>query len=235
MKIREKRCVHLGVHDALIIVDLQNDFCPGGALPVAGGHDIIPVVNHLIPRFTAVVATKDWHEGQHTDYPWPLHCIQYTWGAEFHPDLRYPYSSVFYKGYKRGRGSGYSGFDAVFGRTVFKNDGPAAAIKASIVLDHNATLDLELKSVGITRIFVVGLATDYCVKATVLDGLRLGFEVYVVTDAIAAVNVNPGDGEKALQEMAHGIEDSQGKRRRARLITSRDICDGEFRRRGCLV
>jgi nicotinamidase/pyrazinamidase len=213
--MKKNNRIELGFQDFLVIVDLQNDFCPpDGSLAVPGGDRIVPVVNELIVHFQThggvVVATKDWHEGQHDG--WPLHCIRGTAGADFHPDLQYPRRFVYYKGYRGGKGSGYSGFDAVSG----------VEREGDVVLreEHSFEYDMRISMIlaGMDRIFVVGLATDYCVKATVLDGLKLGFEVYVITDAIAAVNVNPGDGEKALEEMA-----TAG----AHLVASGDILDAE--------
>lgn len=203
--------VELTPRDALLLIDIQNDFCPPlGSLAVPGGDEIIPVVNRLIAFFdeyepALVFATKDWHAGPHEDFPWPLHCIQGTPGADFHPDLKRPRDlRVYYKGYPGGRGIGYSGFDAAFGMGGEEN----------LELREDLTLEGDLRQMGRERLFVAGLATDYCVKATVLDALKLGFEVYVVTDAVAAVNVNPDDGEKALEEMV-----ASG----AHLITSADI------------
>lgn len=189
--------------DVVIVVDLQNDFCPGGALAVPDGDKILPVVNNLTKKFDYVVATMDWHPENHCSFlaqggQWPKHCVEGTWGALLHPDFdidRIRYFLVVFKGFMQDRDD-YSGF---------------AARNASIELPLGILLREKW---GKFRIFVVGLATDYCVKATVLDGLKLGFEVYVVTDAIAAVNVNPGDGERALQEM----EDAG-----AQLCTSGDI------------
>ncbi len=171
--------------DALIIVDLQNDFCSGGALAVSGGDEIVPVVNKFMPLFLHVMATKDWHPENQSSFKdnggiWPVHCVQNTFGSEFHRNLDARLiQDIFCKGQCRDRDD-YSGFMGI---------------------SATGFLDLGLTERGIRRIFVVGLATDYCVKATVLDGLALTFEVYVITDAIAAVNVKKGDGKKALEEM----------------------------------
>lgn len=174
--------------DALVIVDLQNDFCPGGSLAVPQGDKIVPVVNKLMPLFLHVMATKDWHPENHCSFKiWPSHCVQDTFGAEFHPDLEAGLiAHIFYKGYlmERDDYSGFKGISLVW-----------------TLIDMGVFLEARLRKLGVGRIFVTGLATDYCVKATVLDGLKLGFEVYVVTDAVAAVNVKKGDGKRALEEM----------------------------------
>jgi nicotinamidase/pyrazinamidase len=171
--------------DALIIVDVQNDFCPGGSLAVKGGDRVASTLSELAAHFKAMggrlFATQDWHPERHSSFkerggPWPPHCVQGSKGAEFHPDLKLPVgTSVVRKG-SDPQVDAYSGF-----------------------LDSN--LEERLRRVGVKRLFVGGLATDYCVLNTVLDARALGFETFVITDAVAAVNVSPGDGEKALQKM----------------------------------
>jgi nicotinamidase/pyrazinamidase len=179
--------------DALLIVDFQNDFCPGGALPVAEGDRIAGPVNALLDSFDLVVATRDWHPPDHgsfvgvevdadkwrgADPPsiWPVHCVQGTDGAELHPALdRAKIDVVIDKG-QDPNSQGYSGF-------------------------QDTTLAELLRERGVERLFVTGLATDYCVKNTVLDARRLGFEVTVVEDAVRGVDVEPGDSERALEEM----------------------------------
>ena len=170
---------------ALILVDIQNDFCPGGSLAVAGGDQIIPVVNELQRRFDLVVATKDWHPPGHASFVslWPAHCVQNTAGAEFHPALDTSrVAHVFLKGTDPEVDS-YSGF--------FDNE-------------HRRATGLGdyLKERGVAEVVIVGLATDYCVKFTALDALRLGLRTTVVSDACRGVEVNPGDTERALAEMA---------------------------------
>ncbi|HIE51334.1 MAG TPA: nicotinamidase [Armatimonadetes bacterium] len=168
--------------DALIIVDVQNDFCPGGALPVAEGDAVVAPLNGVMDKFSLVVATRDWHPPHHCSFRgegglWPPHCVQGTRGAEFHPELKVAGIHLeVRKGMDEGQ-EAYSGFEGE----------PSLA-------------DL-LQSHEVERVFVGGLATDYCVKATVLDALRHGFQAVVLTDAIRAVDANPGDGEKALAEM----------------------------------
>ena len=166
---------------ALLIVDVQNDFCPGGALGVPGGDRVVPVLNRLMPLFPLVVASKDWHpkDSVHFD-KWPPHCVQATPGAEFHPDLDATrIHKTFLKG-TRNKDDGYSAFEAT-----------------------NDDLADFLRKKGVTDLYVGGLATDYCVRASALDADKNGFETFVVEDAVAAVEVKPGDGERALKEMAH--------------------------------
>ena len=168
---------------ALILVDIQNDFCPGGALAVREGDQVVPVANRLIPKFPVVVVTQDWHPADHCSFKiWPPHCVQNTPGAELHPQL------------DRSR-------IAFSVRKAFTPDADAYS-EFSGVDEAGRGLDELLRSQGVKTLYVVGLATDYCVRATVLDGLKLGYEVNVVTDGVRAVNVKPEDGAKALDEMA---------------------------------
>lgn len=166
--------------DALIIVDVQNDFCPGGALAVPEGDKIVPVINQLIQKFDKVYTTQDWHPEDHISFKkqggiWPPHCVANTKGADFHPGLKVENAIHIFKGTDKNK-EAYSGF-------------------------QGTDLSGKLKENGIRRIFITGLATDYCVKATALDGLKQGFEVVVISDAIKGVDVNPDDSKKALQEM----------------------------------
>ncbi|MFS8543241.1 MAG: bifunctional nicotinamidase/pyrazinamidase [Limnochordales bacterium] len=179
---------------ALIVVDVQNDFCPGGALAVDDGDAVVPVLNEWIQRFVAarrpVAYTQDWHPADHCSFKerggiWPVHCVQGTSGADFHPDLRVE-GAVFRKAYKSDA-EGYSGFD---GRLA--KDGQ---------VDPEIDLARWLKDQGVRKVYVGGLATDYCVRATVLDALRHGFAATVIKGGSRAVNVEPGDGDKALAEM----------------------------------
>jgi nicotinamidase/pyrazinamidase len=168
-------------HDmrALLIVDVQNDFCPGGALAVPEGDKVVPVINRLMDHFDVIVASKDWHPQQTIHFQkWPPHCVQGTHGAEYHPNLQ---SKNIQKVFLKGTGNqddGYSAYEAT-----------------------SEDLAQYLKSKGVTELYVTGLATDYCVRASALDANKKGFRTYVVTDAIAAVDVHPGDGQKALDEM----------------------------------
>jgi nicotinamidase/pyrazinamidase len=179
---------------ALVVVDVQNDFAdPAGGLSVAGGAGIVPRVNEEIGRATAsgalVVYTQDWHPPSTPHFAkdggiWPVHCVAGTWGAELHPALVVAGDRV-----RKGTlgEDGYSGF----------------TIRDPVSGEERPT-DLEglLRARDVRRVVVCGLATDYCVKATVVDACRLGFRTSVLTDAIAAVNLAPGDGERALVEMA---------------------------------
>ncbi len=175
---------------ALLIVDVQNDFCPGGALPVPEGDRVVPVLNRAIERFAQsgapIIASRDWHPEKSTHFAtyggqWPVHCVQNTPGAQFHPDLRLPANTIVVSKGMGEHEDAYSAFDA---RT-----------------DDGSSLEDLLRSQGIRRLVVGGLATDYCVRASVLSALEQGFEVLVLRDAVRGVDVQPGDSEKALTEM----------------------------------
>jgi nicotinamidase-related amidase len=173
--------VTLGPGDALLIVDPQVDFCPGGTLAVPGGDGIFPAVNRAAAGAPLVVASRDWHPADHISFaarggPWPAHCVAGTPGAEFHEALdKARIGKVVSKGTDRDR-EAYSAFDGT-GLTDW------------------------LRQNGVHRLLVGGLATDYCVRASVLDARRDGFDVLVLEDGIGAVDVKPGDGERALDEM----------------------------------
>jgi len=180
--------------DALIVVDVQNDFCPGGALAVPDGDQVVPVLNRWIRRFQEaglpVVYTQDWHPPDHISFaerggPWPPHCVQNTPGAQFHPDLVVE-GAVFQKGFESDK-EAYSGFAG-----YLKNGETAAGRKG---------LAEWLKEQGVRRVFVGGLATDYCVRATTLDALAAGFAAMVIAAGSRPVDVQPGDGDRALAEM----------------------------------
>ncbi|WP_448584436.1 nicotinamidase [Thermocrinis sp.] len=172
--------------DALIVVDVQRDFMPGGALPVPDGDKVVKPLNAYIQLFSErglpIFFTRDWHPKDHISFKdhggiWPPHCVQDTEGAQFHPDLIIPSDNKFIisKGTSRDFDA-YSGF-------------------------QGTVLDSLLKERGIKRIFVGGVATDYCVKNTVIGGLNLGYFVFLLVDAIRGVDVNPGDSERAIEEM----------------------------------
>jgi nicotinamidase/pyrazinamidase len=173
--------------DALIVVDVQNDFCPGGALPVDDGDAVIAPLNRMAAEHDVVVATRDWHPEDHHSFtaqggPWPEHCVQGSEGAELHPDLD--------------RGSLQRVVDA--GAT---HDAPG--------FDKFEDTGLEefLRERGVERVHVGGLALDYCVKHTALGARRRGFDTVVHLDATRAVDVEPGDGERAIAELrAAGVE-----------------------------
>ncbi|MBO8141959.1 MAG: bifunctional nicotinamidase/pyrazinamidase [Firmicutes bacterium] len=179
---------------ALIIVDVQNDFCPGGALAVRDGDQVVPVLNRWIERFREaglpVVYTQDWHPEDHCSFearggPWPPHCVQGTSGAEFHPALKVE-GPAFRKAFRPDQ-EGYSGFE---GRLA-EGEG----------IREDADLASWLKARGVRKVYVGGLATDYCVRATVLDALRHGFAAVLIRDGARAVNVRPDDEAQAVEEM----------------------------------
>ena len=176
--------------DALVVVDLQNDFCPDGALAVRDGHAIVPVVNRYLERFrragAPVYLTRDWHPPVTQHFQaygggWPPHCVQGTPGARFHPALAAPPEAVVVSKGMDPSADAYSAFQA--------ED------------DKGRLLGDALVARGVRRIYVSGLATDYCVRATALDALRDGFEVVILTDAIGAVDLEPGDGSRAIDQM----------------------------------
>ncbi|MCK5879622.1 MAG: isochorismatase family protein [Holophagae bacterium] len=163
----------------LLIVDVQNDFCPGGALSVREGDRIVPVINRILPQFELVIATRDTHPEQTVHFEnWPPHCIAGTVGADFHPDLNVDKIHFFADTGTSDTDDGYSGFDAT-----------------------NMDLAGVLQEQQVEKLVVCGLATDYCVKATALDAVKHGFHVTVLTDCIRAVNLHANDGESALSEM----------------------------------
>jgi nicotinamidase/pyrazinamidase len=175
---------------ALVIVDVQNDFCPGGALGVQDGDRVVPVLNRYIEKFAQagmpVLVTRDWHPPRTTHFNtagglWPPHCVQGSKGAEFHPALKISSDTVVLSKGMAVDEDNYSGFDAVDSRGVVLKD--------------------VLRQSGIERIYVGGLATDYCVKETVLDGLGEGFQVVLLQDAVRGVNLQPEDSDQAIDAM----------------------------------
>ena len=174
---------------ALLVVDVQNDFCPGGALAVTNGDQVVEplnrMINHAFGSGWKVYASRDWHPAVTKHFKiyggfWPVHCVQNTPGADFHPRLNSHYALVISKAFRPDE-DGYSEFEGV--------------------TPSGIPLDEALKSASVTDLYVGGLATDYCVKATCLDGVKLGYKVYLLLDACRAVNVNPSDGDKAVEEM----------------------------------
>lgn len=187
---------------ALIVVDLQNDFCPGGALAVPGGDEVVDVANELLAEIPLSVLTQDWHPGGHVSFAssydrqayelddsvdpprllWPDHCVAGSPGADFHPALKTERAKlIIRKGFSLNLDS-YSAF--------FENDGITPTGLAG-----------WLSSLGVGSVVVMGLATDYCVKATALDARKLGLEVSIVAEGVRAVNARPGDGDAALKIM----------------------------------
>lgn len=192
---------------ALIVIDLQNDFCPGGALAVPGGHEILPLVNRLVAQFDHVVLTQDWHPSGHSSFAsshpgqqpfatvtmpygsqtlWPDHCVQGTHGAEFHRDLNgIKAELVIRKGFRKAIDS-YSAF--------YENDRKTPTGLAGYLRER-----------GLTKLTLVGLATDFCVAYSALDAARLGFETTVLLDACRAIDLNGSLAEAQKQMRAAGI------------------------------
>ena len=189
--------------NALIVVDLQNDFCPGGALPVPESDRIVAVINHIQRRFDLVVATQDWHTANHGSFAanhpgkkpgdtielaglpqilWPTHCVQGTKGAEFHPQLD---TSRIARVFRKGADSDVDSYSGFFDNGRRKSTG----------------LSEYLKERGVECVFVCGLATDYCVKFTALDAVNLGFKTYLVEDACRGVELRSGDVRQAIEDM----------------------------------
>lgn len=169
----------------LIVTDIQNDFCPGGALAVPEGDQIIPFVNACIGLFhdrrLPVIASRDWHPPGHCSFierggPWPVHCVQGSWGAQFHPALVLPPGCAIISKATDPKREAYSSFEGT-------------------------PMEERLKELGARTLFITGLATDYCVKNTVLDGLKRGFRAIVLKDAIRGIDATPRDSERALQAM----------------------------------
>jgi nicotinamidase/pyrazinamidase len=181
---------------ALLVVDVQNDFCSGGALAVPGSAGVIEALNRHIQtaraRGVPVYASRDWHPALTTHFKdyggdWPVHCVQNTSGAAFHPHLALPSETIVITKGNRADEPGYSAFE---GHTT---DG------------HSLLSDLRRQ--GITRLYVGGLATDYCVRASVLDARAHGFAVTVLRDAVSGVDIQPGDSHRAIEQMrSHGAE-----------------------------
>jgi nicotinamidase/pyrazinamidase len=171
--------------DVLLVTDIQNDFLPGGSLAVSGGEAVVPVLNRYISAFVArglpVYATRDWHPEGHCSFhtqggPWPIHCVANTPGAAFAAALTLPPDTTVISKATSQDHEAYSSF-------------------------QGTDLDNRLRAAGIRRLFIGGLATDYCVLNTVRDARTLGYDVMLLTDAIRAVDVQPGDGQHAEEEM----------------------------------
>ncbi len=202
--------------DALIVVDVQNDFLKGGALAVPEGNSIIPVINNLADKFEHIIYTQDWHPKDHKSFAsshpgrvigeiislgglqqflWPDHCVQNSFGAEFHNELAL---AAGHKVFRKGMNPEVDSYSAFYDNVRYNTTG---------LTDY-----LIMNAIG--KVYICGLATDYCVKFSVLDALNDGFDTVLITDATKAVNVQPGDYEKALQEM---------KNAGAQLISSNQI------------
>jgi nicotinamidase/pyrazinamidase len=181
-------------NSALLVVDVQNDFCPGGALAVESGDEVVPELNRWIDRFARegrpIAYTRDWHPPGHCSFkkhggPWPVHCVQNTHGAELHPGLKVK-GAIFDKAFEPDK-EAYSGFGGGFVHEKGKTTGLSLAD--------------WLRDRDVKHVYVGGLTTDYCVRTTALDALKEGFEVTVLQDAIRAVDVQPGDDQRAIEEM----------------------------------
>ncbi len=177
--------IGLGPGDALVIADVQNDFLPGGALGVPGGDEVLPIINEYLRRFSRqglpVYVTRDWHPAGHCSFqseggPWPTHCVAGTPGAAFAHDLALPANATVISKATDAAREAYSAF-------------------------AGTDLDERLRRTGTQRLFVGGLATDYCVFNTVKDALALGYSTVLLLDAVRAVNVRPGDGDAAVAQM----------------------------------
>jgi nicotinamidase/pyrazinamidase len=175
---------------ALIVVDMQNDFCPGGALAVTGGDEIVPVINRYIGFFRErgrpIIASRDWHPRQTRHFRkfggiWPEHCVQRTSGAVFRAGLLLPPHTL------------------VFSKGMDPESDDYSALQATN--EAGAPMAEFLTREGIRELYICGLATDYCVRESALEGLRLGFSVTVLVDAVAGVDLRPGDSERALAEL----------------------------------
>lgn len=201
---------------ALLLVDLQNDFMPGGALAVIDGDAVVPLANWLMPSFPVVVATQDWHPKDHQSFAvnnpgkmvgdvidlngchqvmWPTHCVQELHGANFHPDLK---QNLIHKVFQKGMNpdvDSYSGF--------FDNN-----------RNHPTGLATWLHENNVTDLYILGLATDYCVKYTALDAISLGFKTWLIEDACKGVDLIAGDAARALSEM---------KEAGVKIISSREL------------
>jgi nicotinamidase/pyrazinamidase len=188
--LKEKGNEPLEINSALVIVDMQNDFCPGGALAVAGGDEIVPVINGYMALFRGkglpIIASRDWHPRETKHFEkyggyWPEHCVQGSFGAMFRAGLLLPPDTpVFSKGMDPDRDD-YSALQA-------RNDA--------------GTLTEFFIKEGVQALYICGVATDYCVLQTALEGLQLGFSVTVLVDAVRGVDLRQGDSERALEELA---------------------------------
>jgi nicotinamidase/pyrazinamidase len=201
---------------ALLLVDIQNDFLPGGALEVPRGDEVISVANALIPQFKQVVASQDWHPADHGSFAanhlwrkpgqvidlhgleqilWPIHCVQGSFGAEFAGSLN---TGAIERVFQKGTDPAIDSYSAFYDNGHRKSTGLA---------DY-------LREQQVDTLYILGLAQDYCVKFTVLDALREGFKTYLVTDGTRPVELQAGDGEKALAEM---------RKQGAHLLTSKEV------------
>lgn len=194
--------------DVLLVVDVQNDFCPGGALPVAGGDEVIAPIQRIAPRFEHIILTQDWHPANHSSFAanhpgcrpyesikldygtqtlWPVHCIQGSYGARFHPDLRLPQAELILRKGFRPQIDSYSAF--------FENDRLTPT-----------GLTSYLRERGLKRIFLAGLAYDYCVAFSALDARRMGIPVVVIRDACRSIDLDGSAGRMEAQFDKAGVQ-----------------------------
>lgn len=187
---------------ALLLIDLQNDFCSGGSLAVSGGDEVIPLANALMPYFKTVIATQDWHPKNHVSFEslWPVHCVQNTRGAALHSDLN---SAGITTIFKKGTDQNIDSYSAFYDNNHLKSTG----------------LTNWLHEKNISVLYVMGLATDYCVKFSCCDAVEDGFAVYLITDACRGVNLEKNDVEEALSMM---------QKRGVRFIQSTEILKQEL-------
>lgn len=185
MSLSNQHTVNITDGDAIVVVDLQNDFLSGGSLAVSGGDEIVPVINQYIFLFYSkdlpIYTTQDWHPPDHCSFKeeggiWPVHCVAGTHGSLFPKGLKLPDSAVAILTAVDRKAEAYSGFEGT-------------------------DLNTRLRSAKVKRLFIGGIATDYCVLNTVKDALQNGFEVFLLLDAVRAVNVEPDDGKRAIDEM----------------------------------
>ncbi|MEK6531128.1 MAG: nicotinamidase [Deltaproteobacteria bacterium] len=176
----------------LLIVDVQMDFCPGGSFPVEGGDEVVPVINRYVALFRdlnlPIIASRDWHPPESSHFKghggsWPAHCVQGTTGAGFHPELKLPRSAVIISKGIYVEEEGYSAFDG------YDADG--------------RRLDEFFARFSVDAIYLAGLATDYCVKATALEALKRAYKVFLLEDAVKGVDKNKGDSDRSVAEMVN--------------------------------
>jgi len=164
---------------ALLIVDVQNDFCPGGALPTPQGNIIVPVINELMDKFELVIASRDWHPEDSVHFKrWPVHCVKGSYGADFPPNLKTEKINQLFEKGTTSKDDGYSAFEAT-----------------------NINLEEYLKEKGVEKLYITGLTAEYCVKSTVLSALKYGFNTVVIKDAVEGIRQNEDDFENAFEDM----------------------------------
>jgi nicotinamidase/pyrazinamidase len=209
--------MQITLHDVLIVIDMQNDFCPGGALAVADGDEVIPVIHRIAPKFRHVILTQDWHSPAHTSFAsahpgkrpfeeielsygtqtlWPDHCVQGTRGAEFHPALHLPLAELILRKGFHPQVDSYSAF--------YENDWTTPTGLAGYLFERN-----------LTRVFLAGLAYDYCVGYSALDARRLGLPAVVIRDACRAIDLNGSVAKIEAEFATAGVE----------LVESADLLD----------